>query len=92
MDTLKISNSGSYGVASTGTCLVQRLQRPFALAKELFKGFKGSSMAQEQSKKQEHRAAITESYSKLKRLFYWIVFDNPGIYLDEMKGTCEGLT
>ena len=21
-----------------------------------------------------------------------IVFDNPGIYLDEMKGTCEGLT
>ena len=52
-------------------------------------------MAQEQSKKQEHRAAITESYWKLKRLFYWIlffVFDNPGIYLDEMKGTCEGLT
>ena len=39
MDTLEISNGGSYGVASTGTCLAKRLQRPFVLVKELFKGF-----------------------------------------------------
>ena len=52
MGTLKISNGGSYGVASTGTCLVKRLLGfyrnmsskeaawpPFALTEELFKGF-----------------------------------------------------
>ena len=50
-------------------------------------------MAQEQSKKQEHQEVVTESYWKLKRLFYWTsILDNPGIYLDEIKSTFEGLT
>ena len=31
-------------------------------------------MAQEQSKKQGHWALVTESYWKLQRLFYWILF------------------
>ena len=39
MDTSKISNGEPYGVASTGTCLVKRMQRPFAMAEELYKGF-----------------------------------------------------
>ena len=67
-------NGGSYGVASTGTGLVKRLHRTFVLVEELFKGLWGSSMTHEQSKKQEYWTVITESYWRLKRPFYWILF------------------
>ena len=36
MSTLEISNGGSCEVASTRTCLVQRLQRPLEIVEELF--------------------------------------------------------
>lgn len=39
MDTRDL-NEGSYGVASTGACLVNKLQRPFVLV------FKGSEAVQ----------------------------------------------
>ena len=44
MDTLEISNGGLHGVASTETCLVKRLQTPFAFSGRATKsGFKSQT-------------------------------------------------
>ena len=67
MNTLEISNGGSCEVASTGTCLVQRLQRPLEIVEELFtnhqKGVQSSELSLESNDLCNNRSAKLCIYS-----------------------------
>ena len=49
-------------------------------------------MSWEQSKKRKYRAVVIELLETEETILLDIVFNNPGIYLDEIKSTFEGLT
>ena len=51
--------------------------------------FNGSGTVEEAGTLSSHYRELLEAE---ETVLLNIVFDNPGIYLDEMKGTCEGLT